>query len=263
MKKEIEIGHVFSEKGHVHKLDGKRLTGVTTVLGVLDKPYLLPWVANMTVKYILEKGTTNTQEYCGTDGNIPDDLIVIPRSELENAKKAWITVRDTASEKGKDVHAIIEEIIKDVIANSGGYILSGKNPNKQVQKFIYWAIERKVKFLASEKLVHSKELFLGGICDFICEIDGKRFIGDIKTSKVISPTYFWQTSAYDYCLNEMGEGLAGNYVIVRLGKDELDKTGRIIKEGSFEIGENYAYDNNISGFKSALNIYRMINSITK
>jgi hypothetical protein len=59
----------------------------------------------------------------------------------------------------------------------------------------------------------------------------------------------------------MGEGLAGNYIIVRLGKDELDSEGKIIREGSFEIGENFAFDNNISGFKSCLNIYRMLNLI--
>jgi hypothetical protein len=210
----------------------------------------------MAVKYIMEHSSPQ---------HFGDDLLCyeVQPQFLEDAKKAWITVRDNAGDKGKDVHAIIEEIIKDVIANSGGYIRSGKNVNKQVQKFIDWAIQKNVKFLASEKLVHSKELFIGGICDFICEIDGKRFIGDIKTSKVISPTYFWQTSAYDYCLNEMGEGLAGSYIIVRLGKDEVDNTGRIIKEGSFEVGENHAFDNNISGFKSALNIYRMLNLITK
>jgi hypothetical protein len=256
MKKEIEqeVGHTFSEAGHVHKLDGHRLTGVTTILGILDKPYLLPWAANMTAKYIQEN--SNKIEHDG-------DLLFYEVSSqiLEEAKKAYITTRDKAGVKGKDVHAIIEEIIKDVIENSGGVIRSGRNNNKQVQKFIDWAIENKVKFLASEKLVHSKELFIGGICDFICEIDGKRFIGDVKTGKMIDPTYFWQTSAYDYCLNEMGEGTAGSYVIVRLGKDEVDKDGNVIREGSFEVGVNHSYDDNVEGFKALLTVYRKINLI--
>jgi len=258
MKKEIikeeEKGHVFSEAGHVHKLDGKRLTGVTTVLGTLDKPFLLPWAARMTAKYIEENANPI---YHGSDLLYYE---VQPKL-LEESKKAYIKVRDNAGAKGTDTHAIIEEIINDVIANSGGYIRSGKNSNKQVQKFIDWSIENKVKFLASEKLVHSRELWIGGICDFICEIDGKRVIGDIKTGKVISPSYYWQTSAYDFCLNEMGDGLAGRYVILRLGKDEVDKEGNVIREGTFEVGENFAYEDNISGFTSLLNVYRKINLI--
>lgn len=253
--KEEEKGHVFSEKGHVHKLDGKRLTGVTTVLGVLDKPYLIPWAANMAVKYIMDNSSPQCYE---------DDLLhyEVQPKVLEDAKTAWRTIRDKAGDKGKDTHAIIEEIIKTALL-TGGWITNLKtHSDPQINNFLKWALDNEVRFLASEKLVHSKDLWIGGICDFICEIKGKRFIGDIKTSKVISPINYWQTSAYDYCLNEMGEGLAGSYIIVRLGKDELDKDGKVIKKGSFEVGENHSFDNNISGFKSALNIYRMLNLIS-
>ena len=37
----------FDAKKHVHTLDGKNLTGVTTVLSVIAKPALIQWAADM------------------------------------------------------------------------------------------------------------------------------------------------------------------------------------------------------------------------
>ena len=49
----------FNAKQHAYKLDGKPLTGVTTILSVIAKPALINWSANMAVSYIkanLSKG---------------------------------------------------------------------------------------------------------------------------------------------------------------------------------------------------------------
>ena len=107
------------------------------------------------------------------------------------------------------------------------------------------------KFLESEKHVWSEKLWIGGIVDFVCEINHEVYVGDIKTAKSIYETNYWQTSAYQYCLQEMGmyPKIKG-FKVVRLGKD-----------GTFEVGENYAYDDNIEGFKSALTVYRKLNLI--
>ena len=41
-----QTGYQFSEEGHLHILDGKALTGVTTILGVIAKPALIQWSAD-------------------------------------------------------------------------------------------------------------------------------------------------------------------------------------------------------------------------
>jgi hypothetical protein len=95
--------------------------------------------------------------------------------------------------------------IKDVMKNSGGVILSGKNENKQVQNFLDWAITNKIKFLASEKNCWNKDWFVGGIADFVCQKqDGKLFVGDIKTATAIYPTNYIQGSAYGKMLTGLG-----------------------------------------------------------
>src|ERR1035437_9358592 len=55
--KELEAsepkGYVFDSKRHIHQLDGKNLNGITTILGVIAKPALIQWSANMACDYIL------------------------------------------------------------------------------------------------------------------------------------------------------------------------------------------------------------------
>ena len=137
----------FSESGHVHLLDGKKLTGVTTILGVISKPALLQWSANMAVESI------KSEIY---------DLGLMPlRTKLdaifETAKKAYIVKRDKAGELGTDVHAQVEILIKEAIASTGGVIGGKEVENEQVQNFIDWAVKNKIKFLASEVHIYSEK----------------------------------------------------------------------------------------------------------
>lgn len=242
--------YTFDEKKHVHTLNGKSLTGVTTILGVISKgDGLIQWSANEAVKYVIEKW--------GDNGLIKEDLFKV----LEEAKTAWKGTRNSAGDKGKDTHAIVEMIIKYALKNGKGLIsdewlnivevlAESEEKKTQIKGFLEWAKGK--KFLESERNIYSKELWIGGIVDFVYEVNGEVYIGDIKTAKAIYPTNFWQTSAYQFCLQEMGMyPKVKGFTIVRLGKD-----------GTFEVGENYAYDNNIEGFKSALTIYRKLNVIT-
>lgn len=243
----MQKNYQFDTKRHIHTLNGKPLTGVTSVLSVVSKgDGLIQWSANEAVKYITEnlpKAFTYP-----LDNNNFEKL-------FNEAKIAWKNTRDTAGEQGTDIHETIEQIIKRAIALDGKILPLEAEvyaDNQQVTNFINWAIENDVKFLASEKNIYSESLWIGGIVDFVYERDGQIYIGDIKTSKSIYPTYFWQTSAYKYCLEEMGlyKNIKG-FTIVRIGKD-----------GSFEVKENFSYEDNIDGFKSALTIYRKLNAIT-
>jgi len=245
--------YTFDEKKHIHTLDDKPLTGVTTVLGIVSKgDGLIQWSANEAIGYI--KNNSKKELLPVLEGEpIAEGDYIVSEDTLNEAKTAWKTCRDTAGEAGTDVHGEIEVIIKDAIANSHINPDLGVGKNQQVNNFIEWSISNNIKFLESERNVYSKELWIGGIVDFVYEKDGEVYVGDIKTSKSIYPTNFWQTSAYQFCLQEMGlyPKIKG-FTIVRLGRD-----------GSFEVKENFAYEDNIDGFKSALNVYRKLNAITE
>jgi hypothetical protein len=230
----------FNPVGHKYTLNGKRLTGVTTILGVISKgDGLIQWSANEAVRFISEvwKGGV-----LYTKKEIP--------AILTQATKAWVGTRDTAGDKGKDLHAIIEELVKKAIDETGGLIEYKESEDAQLNHFLKWAADK--RFLESEKSVYSKSLFFAGTLDIVYEKDGEVYLADIKTAKSIYPTNYWQMSAYQFCLQEMGlyPKIKG-FTVVRLGKD-----------GTNEIGENYSYDDNIQGFLAALTIYRKLNAIT-
>lgn len=231
----------FNPDTHTYTLDGKRMTGVTTVLGVINKPALIGWSARMASEYVLEnlKDLNDLEEVC------------------EAAKTAHARKRDKAAESGTDVHGIIESWIKAAIKETGGLIIGeARNPdvydNKQVKNFLVWAENNKVKFLVSEKVMYHPNWFVGGTADFTCEIDGKKYVGDIKTSSgIYDRTPFFQCAGYRGMLESMGEKDYHGSVIVH-----LPKSGVFTEEKN--ILYSYDYDTDLEGFLSALRLYHIL-----
>lgn len=227
----------FKEGSHRYYLDGKQMTGCTTVLGMIAKPALIGWSAKMASEYVREnlKDLKDLNEVC------------------DKAKSAHRTKRDDAAKKGTDVHAEIEGLINDVIANSDGTFYGGGNLNKQVNHFIKWAIKNKVKFLESEKRVYSEKYFVAGTYDFKCEIDGKVYLGDIKTSSgIYDRTPLAQCAAYQMMEleREPENRIDGRLVI------NIKKTGVFNEDKDVYVSEHYEDD--LSIFLSALELYRQL-----
>lgn len=232
-----ENGFFFRESDHMYFFDGKPMTGVTTVLNVLAKPALIQWAANEAIKYVFENGVEKDT-----------DFILISKESLGEARTAHAKKRDKAAEQGTDIHSILEGIIKEAIEKHEGFLVAQTiSDNSQVQKFLDWGLENKVKFLESERKLYSSQHFFAGTVDFTCEIEGRRYVGDIKTtSGIYDLTPFLQAGAYRLMLTEMGEPEFLGTIIVRLGKD-----------GSFEVKERIHSENRDGEtFLHALVLYR-------
>lgn len=214
-------------------LDGKALTGTTTILQVINKPMLIQWSANMAVEYILASAITKGK-----------DTLIIPLSALDEAKTAHRKKKEKAGDWGKEVHKHIEMYVKE-----GKELPEGveENVKKSFLHFVNWAKENKVKFLGSEVNVYSRDMWVGGICDLVVEIDGKKWIADIKTGSGIYPEHFWQMGSYDMCMNEMKiHDTIEGYIVLNIKKD-----------GTFEEKRSVSNEDNRSAFKAALTIYRL------
>jgi len=241
---------LFNEKNHHYTLDGKPVTGNTTILNkVLAKPALIPWAANESAK---EMGWLdpkyNKKEKCIKQAELFLNKIKKMSAGdyfklLEQARKAHCQKRDTAGDIGKFVHEQIENWIKGQPV---------KKMNKQAQKmfdnFINWATENKVKFLASEQRVYSEKYWYAGTFDFLCKLDGKTYLGDIKTGSGIYPEMWAQCAGYQIALqeNEPKTKIDG-HLIVNLKKD-----------GTIKTQTNYDYIGYKKMFLSALVIYRQL-----
>ena len=229
----------FNSKNHHYTLDDKPITGVTTILNMIAKPALINWAANMAVDYIDAKLPVKR------DKNIlqvdADDF----KSILEQARKAHCQKRDKAGDIGTFVHKQIEKWINKEPTDK-----MTLQAQKMFRNFTNWATENKVKFLASERQVYSEKYFFAGTYDFLCEIDGKTWLGDIKTSSGIYPEMFFQCAGYQICEEEMGKRKIDGHIILNLKKD-----------GTFKEKRSISNNDNKKAFLSALNLYRVINKV--
>ena len=178
--------------------------GVTTVLSVISKPMLIQWAANMAVDYIKDNWFDK------------QETLESWEEVLKEARTAHRKKKEKAGDWGTAVHLAIEEWIK----------LKKEEPTldekglEVFNKFRAWAEENSVKFLESEKHLWSEKMWTGGIVDLVIEMNGKKYIADIKTSSGIYNEAFFQMAAYDLMLKEMGEGKdVEGYIVINLKKD--------------------------------------------
>ena len=203
-------------------LDGKPMTGVTTVLSVIAKPALIPWAVKMATDYI----KTNCKQ---------DDLMryLVNLADLEAAKSAHRKKKEEAGEKGQDVHKLAEDIIKQAIKDDGYLPPSLVSEDTQIQHFIDWAKNNSIKFVESEKQMYCDKdgLFVAGTVDLVFEKDCKTYIGDIKTyAKLWDRTPMLQCAAYGLMYQNMsGKQIDGYCVLL------LTKTGEFKEQWSYYV----------------------------
>ena len=170
-----------------HTKDGILVPGVTTVLGVLAKPALVPWANKLGLQGI-EVG-----KYVDSLGSV-----------------------------GTLCHTIIECYLKKTEVDFLDY-----TPNQRTlaeiaaKKFFEWEKKNIFKVIESELQLVSEKNFFGGTCDIYCELNGKKTLIDIKTSKACYSEHFTQVAAYKLLLEENGY-LVEDARILRIGREEAE-----------------------------------------
>lgn len=227
----------FDEKTHTYWLNGQRMTGVTTVLGVIAKPMLIGWAANMCADYILEHANKESLETNGF-------LIVEPHT-IEQARTAHAQKRDKRAAEGTGTHALVEQYVKMCISDNSGEAVPYVTDDHQLHQFVEWAVTNKVTFLESEKVMYHPDWFVGGTTDLLFVLNGQKYIADVKTSKAVYYEAHIQMSAYRAMLETMGESDIHGSVIIHLPPS-----------GTLQTYYHFDYETNLEVFKSALTIYR-------
>jgi CRISPR/Cas system-associated exonuclease Cas4 (RecB family) len=232
----------FNEEQHIHTLDDIPLHGVTTVLKVISKPALIQWAATVSADLFRDE----VQKWLDSDLPINRKLQENLSWIYEQAKTAHRKKKEKAGDWGTTIHTAIEEWIKLKIESK----LEGEQ-KIVFDKFKEWVKANKIEFLESEKHVYSRELWIGGILDLVFTMDGKKYIGDIKTASGIYQEAFFQMGAYDLCLEAMNEhrDIEG-YIVINLKKD-----GTI----DFKRADNMQV--NRDAFLAALTLHKIINSL--
>ena len=165
--------------------NGDRVPGVTTVLGVLNKPALIKWANDLGLQGI------DSTKY-----------------------------RDAAASIGTLVHAMVEANLKGLELDVTDF-----TPNEIQQaevgfkKFIDWKTNRNFEIIASEQSLVSEINKYGGTIDCVAKVDGKVTLVDFKTGKGVYNEMFAQVSAYNELLKEHGIHTE-EIMILRIGRND-------------------------------------------
>lgn len=237
----------FDEKKHAYKLNGRLLSGVTTVIdGTSSKQNLIGWAANMAVDFIKE-----TAEKTGAG------MYSISGPGLEEARTAYAKRRDKAASKGTDTHALVEEYILETLKSAGHPLpQNGIEYDPAIAPFVQWAKSNVDYFIAAEQRLYSETHGFAGTCDFIAVMDGKLTIGDLKTfPKMWSADAFIQMGAYSLMYRELTGENPVQSVVVKMC-DPADERLKKYGGSAFSVYPRYALEEDEEMFLMRLKMFR-------
>lgn len=165
--------------------DGTRVPGVTTILGILNKPALIKWANNLGLQGI------DSTKY-----------------------------RDEMADIGTLAHKMILAYFNKAEADTSDY---SKNQIELAENCLlsFWEWEKghNIEVILAEESLVSEEHSFGGTIDLYCKLDGKATLLDFKTGKGLYPEHTYQVAAYGNLLMACGYDLE-NIQILRIGRDE-------------------------------------------
>jgi hypothetical protein len=234
------ITRVDGKRGGRHyRVDGfdQKFPSVTTILGVIAKPALIPWARNMSLSKV--RDTLMDQLRVGPVWAVNEETI---DGWIEDARKRPDQVKDEAANLGTRAHTLIEAII------------NGEDPEVPpelapvVAGFEDWRAKSGLKITMAETMVYSPEFIYAGGLDAVAYHGNNLIVLDWKTSKGIYPEMALQVAAYANAIEEMTETEVTEAWIIRFGK-ELPE---------FEARQVLDLDRAKGAFFAALGLWRQL-----
>ena len=212
--------YLFNKEKHLHMLDGRALTGTSSVANVLAK--VLTWWASSCAVGLMGWVYPKIKEQGRVVGEVPlkerlktsnKMLAKIKKMKggqylalLDEAYKAHSVRLDDSAKAGTDLHAELERYVKAQMSNDDGLVF-----DPRIQPFVEWASHAVKRYLWSEAHCFHEYLWIGGISDVGVELnaqvvetpdgqvevpDGTLAIIDFKSAKEVYLSHFIQGAGY-------------------------------------------------------------------
>jgi len=177
----MKQGLVFYPASHRYRLDGQWVPGVTSILGVLNKPAIPKWAATQVAEFVADH----------PDG--VDELRAMGRNPMVYALKElpW-SRRDEAAVKGSEIHDFAERIV------NGESVEVPNALTGYVESAVQFMEDYGIRPVLVEAVVGSREHRYAGKLDLVADSDRHpRSVYDWKTAKSgIYGQTAWQNVAY-------------------------------------------------------------------
>lgn len=177
-------------KNHIRykNSEGINVPGVTTVLGILNKPALIHWAWDLGCKGIDYKVFRDDKADIGT---LAHEMILchLKKEELDTSyyTQNQIDLAETC-----------------------------------FLKYLDWEKDEIIEPILLEKPLVSEKYQYGGTIDNFCFLNGKKTLIDYKTSKGIYDENLLQVAAYKRLICETQKTEVRNVIILRIGRDEQE-----------------------------------------
>lgn len=177
----------FTPGNHTYRLDGQPVPGVTTILGVLDKPAIPRWAAAQVAEFVADHpDAVETLRETGRDGMVAA-LKGIPWQKRDDAATRGTTLHDYAERvlRGEDIEIDDDDPLLPVVEHAIAFMTD-------------WQIEP----ILIEQAVASRTDRWAGTLDLIAHYrrpdtghEGVAIL-DWKSGRALYPEYVWQLNAY-------------------------------------------------------------------
>ena len=192
-----ERGRHYTVEG-VPELYNKKLTNVTTILGMINKPGINKWALNSALEHMADI----VINYIHSSGELPDREILVAE-----AKSSPASTRDQAMRRGTILHEQIEQLLTE------GSMPDDSAAWPALLNFTDWYQSMQLEVVAVEQPVFSIEYEYGGTIDSLFQdTRGRYVICDIKSGSIY-PEAGMQLAAYSIALDEAGYDIAEAYVV--------------------------------------------------
>lgn len=212
-------GLKFSPGNHQYRLDGKPVQGVTSIIGILDKPAIPRWAAGQVAEYVISNPDGVNQLRAMGEGPAIAALKAIPWQK-----------RDEAAVRGTDVHALADQIINGHPVEVPDHLLA------HVEGYVRFLDDWQVEPILTEFAVGSREHWYAGTADALVKCGrgpwaGATVLWDWKTSRGVYGETALQTGAY---AGAEFHGLAGDEhpipTVERLGVVHVTEHGSAVHD---------------------------------
>jgi hypothetical protein len=197
----------FDEDSHTYFKGEYAIPGVTTVCGMLSKPFLVPWAAKTCGDYLLENwdaaAAIPTDDKAGKEAFIKD---------MKGAHKRL-------AQKGADAGTLAHNWIERFIRGADEAPPEDEQASKAVGAFMNWWHNNHVVVHASEQIIFSQQHFYAGTVDLLATVNGVLTLADFKTSNNIYKDMDIQLAAYAMAMQEMGYTPPEKWMIINIQKD--------------------------------------------
>lgn len=168
-----------------------------------------------------------------------------------------------AAEEGTQVHDAIEKYLqgeKISFLNEDGYSKYSLDVWKMILKFQDFWETYKPTLVESEIHLFSDKYMFAGTCDLVLEINGEKWLLDIKTSNSLHVSQDLQLAAYAQAWNELYEEKIDRIGILwmKSSKRGVDKKGNKIQGHGWEVYESdKSIDENLKIFGYIHELYKL------